>query len=121
MTGPRFGEAMAAVEVIEVLAGWSCGAATLLWLLIATVSRQERWERGAQWAVVATSLLSAVLLFLLHGMGGSLWGSRTIARPVAVFAIIMAVVARMNLWGRKVENPDATIQRWRQEAAAEEE
>ena len=118
--GPVLGRRrrMAAVDVLELLAAWSCGLATLLWLLIATVSRRASWERSAQWTVVATSLLAAVLLFSVYGMGGDLWGSRGLTRPMAVIAIVMAVVARMNLWGARVEQPKATIQRFRRDKDA---
>ena len=48
-------------------------------------------------------LVSAVLLFSLHYMGGELWGSRNMARPMAVIAVIVAISAVMNIKGKDVQ------------------
>tara|TARA_Y100000590_G_scaffold210082_1_gene238006 strand:- start:4523 stop:4681 length:159 start_codon:yes stop_codon:yes gene_type:complete len=36
-------------------------------------------------------------------MGGDLWGSRNMARPMAVIAVIVAISAVMNIKGKDVQ------------------
>ena len=57
----------------------------------------------AQRAIAMICLVSAVLLFVLHYMGGELWGSRNMARPMAVIAVIVAISAVMNIKGKDVQ------------------
>ena len=57
----------------------------------------------AQRAIAMICLVSAVLLFSLHYMGGELWGSRNMARPMAVIAVIVAISAVMNIKGKDVQ------------------
>jgi hypothetical protein len=48
-------------------------------------------------------LISALLLFLLHYLGGELWGSKNAARPLAVLAVVVAITASLNIKGRDVQ------------------
>ena len=57
----------------------------------------------AQRTIALICIASAVLLFLLHYMGGELWGSRNMARPMAVIAVIVAISAVMNIKGKDVQ------------------
>ena len=70
---------------------------------IGTFSRRESGELLAQRAIAMICLVSAVLLFSLHYMGGELWGSRNMARPMAVIAVIVAISAVMNIKGKDVQ------------------
>tara|TARA_Y100000588_G_scaffold112254_1_gene123102 strand:- start:32 stop:298 length:267 start_codon:yes stop_codon:yes gene_type:complete len=70
---------------------------------IGTFSRSVAGELLAQRAIAMICLVSAVLLFVLHYMGGDLWGSRNMARPMAVIAVIVAISAVMNIKGKDVQ------------------
>ena len=76
--------------------------AVLLWMSIGSFSRSEARELLAQ-QVIALCVTSAVLLFALHQMGGELWGSRNMARPMAVIAVIVALAGMLNIKGRDVQ------------------
>ena len=80
-----------------------CGVAVILWMSIGTFSRSAAGELLAQRAIAMICLVSAVLLFVLHYMGGELWGSRNMARPMAVIAVIVAISAVMNIKGKDVQ------------------
>ena len=80
-----------------------CSVAVLLWMSIGTFSRTESGEMLAQRVIAALCIVSAVLLFGLHYMGGELWGSRNIARPMAVVAVIVALAGMMNIKGKDVQ------------------
>ena len=90
------------VEIVGLLETGSvslCGIAVILWMSIGTFSRSEAGELLAQRIIALICLFSALLLFILHYMGGELWGSRNMARPMAVIAVIVAIsaVARMRV------------------------
>ena len=70
---------------------------------IGTFSRTEAGEMLAQRAIAVICLASAVMLFALHYMGGELWGSRNVARPMAVVAVIVALAGVMNIKGKDVQ------------------
>jgi len=77
--------------------------AVLLWMSIGSFSRTEVRELLAQRVIAALCVTSAVLLFALHQMGGELWGSRNMARPMAVIAVIVALAGMLNIKGRDVQ------------------
>ena len=61
---------------------------------------------------------SALLLFLLHYLGGELWGSRNAARPLAVLAIVVALTASLNIKGKDIQgeiNPHQIMKMRREE------
>lgn len=91
------------INLVENISLGLCGASTLLWISIGTLSRSENGEIIAQRIIMAMCLISALLLFLLHYLGGELWGSRNAARPLAVLAIIVAITASLNIKGRDVQ------------------
>ena len=94
------------VEIVGLLETGSvslCGIAVILWMSIGTFSRSEAGELLAQRTIALICLFSALLLFILHYMGGELWGSRNMARPMAVIAVIVAISAVMNIKGKDVQ------------------
>ncbi|MFL2957848.1 MAG: hypothetical protein ACJZ4Z_03555 [Candidatus Thalassarchaeaceae archaeon] len=98
-----FASNMDLINLVENISLGLCGASTLLWISIGTLSRSENGEIIAQRIIMAMCLISALLLFLLHYLGGELWGSRNAARPLAVLAIIVAITASLNIKGRDVQ------------------
>ena len=80
-----------------------CSVAVLLWMSIGTFSRTEAGEMLAQRVIAVLCLVSAVMLFALHYMGGELWESRNVARPMAVVAVIVALAGVMNIKGKDVQ------------------
>ena len=98
-----FARDMDLVNLIENISLGLCGVSTLLWISIGTLSRSENGEIIAQRIIMAMCLISALLLFLLHYLGGELWESRNAARPLAVLAIIVAITASLNIKGRDVQ------------------
>ena len=91
------------VGLLETGAVSLCGVAVILWMSIGTFSRSEAGELLAQRGIALICLFSALLLFALHYMGGELWGSRNMARPMAVIAVIVAISAVMNIKGKDVQ------------------
>lgn len=94
---------MDTVELLETGSVSLCGVAVILWMSIGTLSRSQAGELLAQRVIALICLVSAVLLFSLHYMGGELWGSRNMARPMAVIAVIVAISAVMNIKGKDVQ------------------
>jgi hypothetical protein len=89
-------------EGIEVLAESMCVISLLAFIFIATFSRSEKLEIAAQNFIMASLLLTAVILWWLSYAGGSLWGSYYLAKPLSVLCIIIAVAARMNIKGQNI-------------------
>ena len=109
---------MDTVGVLETGSVSLCGIAVILWMSIGTFSRSETGELLAQRAIALICIVSAVLLFVLHYMDGELWGSRNMARPMAVIAVIVAISAVMNIKGKDVQgetNPHKIAKRRREE------
>ena len=100
---PRARLDMDVVALAETASVGLCSVAVLLWMSIGTFSRPESGEMLAQRVIAALCLVSAVLLFGLHYMGGELWGSRNVARPMAVVAVIVALAGTMNIKGKDVQ------------------
>ena len=100
---PRARLGMDVVALAETASVGLCSVAVLLWMSIGTFSRTESGEMLAQRVIAALCLVSAVLLFGLHYMGGELWGSRNVARPMAVVAVIVALAGTMNIKGKDVQ------------------
>jgi len=85
---------------------------------VRTLSRTTEREVLAQRVIAAMCVLSAAMLFALHHAGGELWGSRNVARPFAVVAVIVALASMMNIKGKDVQgetNPHAIMKRRREE------
>ena len=98
-----FASNMDLVNLIENISLGLCGTSTLLWISIGTLSRSENGEIIAQRVIMTMCLISALLLFLLHYLGGELWGSRNASRPLAVLAIVVALTASLNIKGKDVQ------------------
>ena len=95
--------AMELVSILETASVTMCGVATILWMAIGTLARFERGEVLTQKIVAALCIISAIMLFILHYLGGELWGSTTVARPFAVIAVIVAISGMMNIKGKDVQ------------------
>ena len=91
------------LELVETASLSLCGLATFLWMAIGSLSKTTRSEILAQRLISVICLSSAALLFALHYSGGEIWGSKNIARPFAVIAVMMAVASVMNIKGKDVQ------------------
>ncbi|GIS49433.1 MAG: hypothetical protein Ct9H90mP23_1050 [Methanobacteriota archaeon] len=74
----------------------------LLWMSIGLLleRRGEKLRSENNLCLVVTS---AFLLVLLHHLGGELWGSRNIALPFALTALIVAAAGSLNIKGQDVQ------------------
>lgn len=102
---------------VELLAEALCASSAILFTFIATFSRSPRAETVVQNIIFFLLIAAAVVLWLLPSVGGELWGSDYIPRPLALFCIILAISARMNIKGENVSfgaNPHS-IGRMREE------
>ena len=94
------------MELVSLLESGSitlCGIATILWIAIGTLARLEKGEIITQKIVATLCIISAIMLFSLHYLGGELWGSTNVARPLAVTAIIVAITGMLNIKGKDVQ------------------
>lgn len=91
------------VDLIESLSLGMCGVAVILWMSIGTFSRSMKGEIFAQRTIATLCVVSAFLLVVLNFMGGELWGSKSVALPMALVAVIVAISASMSLKGKDVQ------------------
>ena len=91
------------VDLIESLSLGMCGVAVILWMSIGTFSRSMKGEVFAQRTIATLCVVSAFLLVVLNFMGGELWGSKSVALPMALVAVIVAISASMSLKGKDVQ------------------
>ncbi len=111
---------MEPVSALETLSTVTCAGALVIWMSIGTLSRTERSEELAQRLMVLFCFVAAGSLFALHYAGGAIFGSRNLARVIAVVCIAVGLSATLNIKGKDVQgepNPH-TIRRAR---LAEEE
>ena len=102
---------------VELLAEVLCASSAILFTFIATFSRSPKAEAVVQNIIFLLLIAAAIVLWVLPSMGGELWGSDYIPRPLALFCVILAVSARMNIKGENVSfgaNPHS-IGRMREE------
>ena len=66
--------AMELVSILEAASISMCGIATILWMAIGTLARFEKGEVLTQKIVATLCIVSAIMLFILHYLGGELWG-----------------------------------------------
>tara|TARA_B110000438_G_scaffold287870_1_gene320670 strand:- start:2515 stop:2844 length:330 start_codon:yes stop_codon:yes gene_type:complete len=109
------------MDSIETLSQVLCAITLLLWVLIATLSRSDESENRAQWAMVILSLSAMVSLVYLDILGGSLWGSAYLPKPLAVLCLAFAFLARLNIKGRNLSQGMNPHQIMKQNQDAEEE
>jgi hypothetical protein len=100
---PPSGSDVGYLEFIEAASLGLCSLATFLWMAIGSLSRTTKSEIMAQRVIATICLTSAALLFSLHYFGGEIWGSKKIARPFAVIAVMMALASVMNIKGKDVQ------------------
>lgn len=96
------GEYMVEAQVVEVLAQSFCGISAVLFTFIASFSRSPQAENMAQNVIFVTLLLAALSLWMIPSVGGMLWGSSYLPRPLALFCIVLALAARMNIKGENL-------------------
>ena len=96
---PSHGSCMGGIETVTQLL---CASTLMLWVLIATLSRSDKAENRAQWAMFFLALSTTTSLIYLDVSGGSLWGSSYLPKPLAVLCIAFAFLARMNIKGRNI-------------------
>ena len=87
---------------VELLAEVLCASSAILFTFIATFSRSPTAEAVVQNIIFFLLIAAAAVLWLLPSVGGELWGSDYIPRPLALFCIILAISARMNIKGENV-------------------
>ena len=102
--------------LVEVLAEVLCASSAVLFTFIATFSRSPKQNRLSR---TSSSHCSSrrIVLWSLPSLGGELWGSDYLPRPLALFCVILAISARMNIKGENVSfgaNPHS-IGRMREE------
>ncbi|MDE0708210.1 MAG: hypothetical protein OSB33_04605 [Candidatus Poseidoniales archaeon] len=109
------------MDSIETLSQVLCATTLMLWVLIATLSRSDESENRAQWAMVVLSLSAMFSLIYLDVLGGSLWGSTYLPKPLAVLCLAFAFLARLNIKGRNLSQGMNPHQIMKQNQEAEEE
>ena len=87
---------------VEVVAEALCGLSAVLFTFIATFSRSPKAEAAAQNLIFVLLIAAAIVLWVLPSVGGSLWGSSYLPHPLALFCVILALSARMNIKGENV-------------------
>jgi len=93
---------MVEATLVELLAEALCGISAVLFTFIATFSRSPKAEATVQNIIFVTLILAAAVLWVLPSVGGELWGSTYLPRPLALFCVILALSARMNIKGENV-------------------
>jgi len=91
------------VAVLETLSITLCGVAGILWMSIGTLARSRAGEINGQRMIMGICIIASILLFVMHSMGGALWGSRNAARPMAVFSLVLAAASVLNLKGKEIQ------------------
>ena len=94
---------MSLVGILETLSVSLCGIAVILWMSIGTIARSKKAEIIGQRTIMTFCILASIVLFLLHYLGGDLWGSRNAARRMAVFSLVLAAASSLNLKGKEVQ------------------
>ena len=87
---------------VELLAEVLCASSAILFTFIATFSRSPKAEAVVQNIIFFLLIAAAAVLWWLPSLGGELWGSDYLPRPLALFCIILAISARMNIKGENV-------------------
>jgi len=106
------------LEIIETSSFFLCSISIFLWMSIGSLSRTTRSEVFAQRIIALMCITSALLLFSLHYLGGEIWGSDNIARPLAIIAVIVALSSVMNIKGKEIQkeaNPHTIMKARRDE------
>ncbi len=104
--------------LVELLAEILCASSAILFTFIATFSRSPQAEMVVQNIIFTLLLAAAAVLWVLPSVGGELWGSGYLPRPLALFCIILAISARMNIKGENVSfgaNPHSIGKRSKEE------
>ena len=115
-----FAVLMELLSALETLSTVTCAGALIIWMSIGALSRSERSEEFAQRLMVLFCFVAAGSLFALHYADGAIFGSRNLARVMAVVCIAIGLSATLNIKGKEVQgepNPHAV----RRARLAEEE
>jgi len=109
------------MDPVETLSQVLCASILMLWVLIATLSRNDQAENRAQWAMFILSLSATISLICLDVSGGTLWGSSYLPKPLAVLCLVFAFLARLNLKGRSISQGMNPHQIMKENREAEQE
>ena len=85
------------------------------------MSKTEESEERAQRAMVVLCFGAAISLFALHYAGGSVFGSYSMARVLAVVCIAVGLSATLNIKGKEVQSEPNPHQLMKARKAREEE
>jgi hypothetical protein len=109
------------MDSVETLSQVLCGSTMMLWVLIATLSRSDEAENRAQWAMVILALSATASLIYLDFIGGNMWGSEYLPKPLAVLCLGFAFLARLNIKGRSISQGMNPHQIMKEKREAKEE
>jgi hypothetical protein len=90
------------LEIIETITNFSCGLAVFAFTIIATASRNPKFEVLVQQLISACCIFSALLLTIIAINGGTFWSSEKLIPPLIALNLIIMFAARLNLKGKQV-------------------
>ena len=67
---------------------------------------KRQGEIFAQRTIATLCVVSVFLLVVLNFMGGELWGSKSVALPMALVAVIVSTSDTMSVKGKDVQGED---------------
>lgn len=109
---------MAEVGIVEQLARWSCGLATMVFIFIATFSRSEQLEMRAQRFLGLVCIVAAASQAWLALNGDTFFGSANLPTALALVCVIVAIGANLNIKGKDLSqgmNPHQIMRMIREE------
>jgi hypothetical protein len=92
------------LEFIESLTTLFCGVAIFGFTIIATASRNPKFEIMIQQTISFCCISAAILLLIIAINGGSIWSSEKLVPPLIALNLIITLASRMNLRGKQVSH-----------------
>ena len=90
------------LEILETITNFSCGLAVFGFTIIATASRNPKFEILVQQIISFCCVFSAFLLLIIGLNGGTFWSSEKLIPPFIALNLIIMFAARLNLKGKQV-------------------
>ena len=90
------------LEFIEDLTTIFCGIAVFGFTIVATASRNPKFEIIIQQIISFCCIFAAILLSIIAFNGGTIWSSKKLVPPLIALNIIITIAARMNLKGKQI-------------------
>lgn len=90
------------LEFIESITTLFCGVAVFAFTIVATASRNPKFEILIQQIISFCCISAAILLFVIAINDGSFWSSKNLVPPLIALNLIITIAARMNLRGKQV-------------------